>query len=568
MKTFCLASLLTLSVFGGEQEMTKRIYAHLLIHDPIAAVQEASAALKEFPASKAVHLAYIRALAEMGNETEVLQQWSKMTDQFKDEAKNRLSLEVVAWGVLNKGEHSQQLTIRLNSLLGAAFTHDVRALPLLIGELRGSNAMLRTVAVKLTTMYGDGPLQTELIRMLKEEKVWYVRLEVIRAIGALRMTYLREDLKEIIGNSKTLAEEKATAILALVSMYDSIGPQELRGMIRSNRAGLRQLACQLVAHLDLKGYIPELIPLLQDASPDVRLEAIYTLGLLNADIELKLVEPLLQDTSPSVAITAGWFALVKNWEEGKTVLKKWLYDTHADLRWLASAALSVTGKAGIEFAVDEAKKHFDPYVRANLALGLIGQRREVPFACDTLYSVFFSEKNTLWMWNDRVPFRCLCPSLVSHIEQIPNYPHVVDQLTRLELLSVLSVMRYPKAQQAVKGFLKNSSWGVSATAAATLLEEGDEEALNLVRGLLQEEDQKVRVQAALILALFGGDTSAVKVLQEAYSVVDREMKVYILEALGRVGDPESIPFLIGVLKEPFQMLRVVAASALIQSLYH
>jgi HEAT repeat protein len=568
MKKFWCVLLLIGSLFSSEQEAAKRIYAHLLIHDPIAAVKEASVALKEYPSSKSVHLAYIRALAEMGNETEVLEQWSKMTSQFQDEARNRMSLEVVAWGVLNKGEHSQQMTIRLNSLLGAAFTHDVRALPLLINELRGSNAMLRTVAVKLTAMYGDGPLQTELIRMLKEEKVWYVRLEVIRAIGALRMTHLREDLKEIIGNPKTLAEEKAAAILALVSMYDSIGPGELKGMIQSNRAGLRQLACQLVAHLDLKGYISELKPLLQDSSPDVRQEAVYTLGLLNASIEFKDIEPLLQDLSPHVAITAGWLALVKNWDEGKAVLKKWLYDTHADLRWLAAAALSVTGKAGIEMAVEEVKGHYDPYVRANLAFGLIGQRREVKFACDSLYSAFFSEKNTLWMWNDQVPFRCLCPSVVSHIAQIPNYPHVVDQLTRLEILSVLSVMRHPKAQEAVKGYLKNESWGVSGTAAATLLEEGDEEALNLVRGLLDEPDQKVRVQAALILGLFGSDTAAVKVLQEAYGKVDREMKVYILEALGRIGDPESIPFLIDVLKEPFQMLRVVAASALIQSLYH
>lgn len=563
-----LIFFLTATLFGGEQEDAKRIYAHLLIHDPVNAVKEASSALKLYPDSKAIHLAYIRALAELGDETKVLEQWTETTTQFKDEAKNRTALEMVAWGVLNKGEHSQQLTIRLNSLLGAAFTHDARALPLLIEELRGSNAMLRTIAVKLTTMYGDGPLQQELVRMLKEEQVWYVRLEVIRAIGALRMTYLREELKEIIGNSKTLAEEKAAAILALVSMYDSIGPEELRGLIRSNRAGLRQLACELVAHLDLTQYLPELVPLLQDASPDVRQEALYTLGLLKANLELKTIEPILNDSSPPVAITAGWFAMLKNWDEGRVALQKWLYDSRADVRWLTAAAISVTGKAGIEMTIDEMKRHSDPYVRANLAIGLIGQRREVCHACDILYSVFFSEKNTLWMWDDHQLFRCLRPSVVSHIEQIPNYPHIVDQLARLDILSVLSVMRYPKAQEAVKGFLKNESWGVTGAAAATLLEEGDEEALQLVRGLLQERDQKVRVQAALILALFGSDSAAVKVLQEAYGEVDREMKVHILEAIGRIGDPDSIPFLIDVLKEPFQMLRVVAASALIQSLYH
>ena len=48
--------------------------------------------------------------------------------------------------------------------------------------------------------------------------------------------------------------------------------------------------------------------------------------------------------------------------------------------------------------------------------------------------------------------------------------------------------------------------------------------------------------------------------------MEREMKIHVLEAIGHIGDRESIPFLIQILKEPFQVLRVVAASALIQCL--
>ncbi len=72
----------------------------------------------------------------------------------------------------------------------------------------------------------------------------------------------------------------------------------------------------------------------------------------------------------------------------------------------------------------------------------------------------------------------------------------------------------------------------------------------------------------MILAIVGSDPSAVKILQEAYPRADREMKVHILEALAHIGDPSSIPFLLDILKEPFQVLRVVSASALIQCLYH
>ena len=91
-------------------------------------------------------------------------------------------------------------------------------------------------------------------------------------------------------------------------------------------------------------------------------------------------------------------------------------------------------------------------------------------------------------------------------------------------------MRYPKAQEAVRGFLQNQTWGVSGVAASTLLQEGDEESLEAVRGLLKDSDEKIRVQAALILALVGSDLSAVSVLQEAYPHMERDMKVHILEA--------------------------------------
>ncbi|HRD55298.1 MAG TPA: HEAT repeat domain-containing protein, partial [Parachlamydiaceae bacterium] len=58
------------------------------------------------------------------------------------------------------------------------------------------------------------------------------------------------------------------------------------------------------------------------------------------------------------------------------------------------------------------------------------------------------------------------------------------------------------------------------------------------------------------------------VLQDFYAQADREMKERILEGIGRIGSSASIPFLVECLKEPFQSLRVIAASSLLQVLYH
>jgi HEAT repeat protein len=559
----------------GEEEFKKRIYAHLLISDRKSAVEEAEAALKEFPASKMLQLAYIRALSEKGDETIAMEQWVETTARFAEERCDRRMLEVLAWGVLLKGETSAQLNIRFNSMLGAAFTRDARAIPMLVNQLRSSNALLRSIAVKLATTYRDAPLKVEIARLLKEEKVWYVRLEVIQAVGMLRMHELKGELKEIIGNPRTLVEEKASAIVALVSMYDTIEREELLRLVRSDRAGLRQLAAEVIIHLHLNDELDLLLPLLRDSSSDVKISALNALALMRvkkigtAQV-VELIQDNLNETAPEVAITAAYVLLLHDESEGSRHLTKWLKSEHAQWRRLASAALGVSGKYGIRLALKELAETQDVYVTVNVAMGLIGQRVQVAMACDAIARVLASGKETLWMWDAQHNplFRTLAPSNVRHIEHIPHYPAVVDQLVRLDLLSALSIVRYSKAQSAVKEFLQTRSWGVTGAAAATLLQEGDEEGLASVKELLKDPDEMIRTQAALILALIGSDPSAVQVLQEAYPHVDREMKVHILEALAHIGDPMSIPFLVDILKEPFQVLRVVAASALIQCLYH
>ncbi len=187
MKRYLLALLLPLMVFAGEQEDIRRIHAHLFVHDPRSAVKDAEKFLKIYPDSKELRLAYLQALAEKGDETAAFQEWEKRKEELQ---KDRYALEILAWGVLKKGDLSSQLNIHLSSLIGASLTRDVRAVPMLVNALRGSNALLRLIAVRFSAQYGDGPLQEELKRMLTEEKVWFVRLEAIRAIGQLRITSL------------------------------------------------------------------------------------------------------------------------------------------------------------------------------------------------------------------------------------------------------------------------------------------------------------------------------------------------------------------------------------------
>lgn len=572
---FLCASSVIYSLDLSEDQAVRRVHDHLLIHDVSAAVKEAKNFMLEYPDSIKLHMTCLEALCQKGEEIEAFEQFSSLRDKQKETLDLRTVSEWLAWGVLTKGEESPLLLTRLYSLLGAAFTQDARALPILLKEMRGTNAFLRSLAIKLSVNYGDAPLQNELLRLLKEEKIWFVRLEVMRAVGALKIQRAKSALQDIVMSSRTLVEEKAAAIFALVNLYETVSKPELQKLLQSNRAGLRHLASEIIAHLDYEDEADSLIALLKDDCPDVRISAMNTLGLLQiATLQGKPTLDYLQDNlshiTPEVSITAGWLATILGYEEGPRMLKKWVEQSRLEYKRLAAAAIAVCGERGMVIALEQIRKEKDLYARVNLAIGLISQRKEVSLASSVLFQACLEPERDLWMWSGGMCplFRSLSPSDVRHIDMVPRYPQVVDQLTQLEILSYLSLVKHPQALNAVKAFLRRQEWGVTGAAALTLLQEGDEAAMLLVRELLTDPEEKIRTQAALILALLGKDPAAVQVLMQSYQGATKELKIHILEALGSIGDSSSIPFLLDLLKEPFQGVRVVAASALIQCIYH
>ena len=96
----------------------------------------------------------------------------------------------------------------------------------------------------------------------------------------------------------------------------------------------------------------------------------------------------------------------------------------------------------------------------------------------------------------------------------------------------------------------------SALASALLLTEGDEEAIKIVEGLLKDKDKKIKVQAALVFAVWGKGEEAIAILERAYADADRMTKERILEGLGRIAAESSIPFLVEKLQETFELVFV------------
>ena len=577
MQRFCVIAALIPLTLGGlesEKEGVRRVQAHLLIEDSKSALDEAKRLASLYPDSAIVGGALLEALAANGMEEQALDLWNLLAQKNPDFLNNRRLLEELSWGVLKKGVDSTQYGVRIAALVGTYLTQDVRAVPILRKMMRDSNAIIRSIAVQMAAAFQDAALKDEVALLMDIEKVWMVRLEVIKAIGALRMKEQAPKLQSLIQSEKTTYEERQAATQALLHIYEKISMEELKILAQSNRAGLRYLACMVAIHFDMLEAKKEILKLIQDTNGDVRIAALNAFGLLyregTSEKEAKeILAAPMEDTDPAVAITASWAAILVNPSFGEPKMKEWLESPLAENRRLAAAALAASGEKGVGLAVKTLNKSKDPYVLVNLACGLLGQRVEVKQSCDLIHNFLQTEKR-MWMWDNRPNplFQILAPSQVRHNDQIPNYPEAIDQMTRLNLVSLLALVEDPRALEALKHFLERKSWGITGVAAATLLQEGDDLALEMIRKLLSDPDPDIRIQASLALALFGRDETVLRTLQEAYVSSGHEKKLHILEAMGRIGSVESYPFLVGVLREPFPILRVAGAAALIQSLNH
>lgn len=557
------------SVYGSfsEKEYTRRLDAHLLIQDPKEAYMEAQKARQLFPDSKEMHFYLIKSLAKLGKEHSLLTEYEQYEKLYGE---SHPLLEEISWSILQNAIHSSQYNVRLTSLLGSFMTKDAKSVFFLLSMMQDSSAILRAVAVQLACSYQDEVLKERIVELFHEEKVWFVRLEVLSAIGKMQIKKLFEPLQELITSDAITHEEKAYAIQSLVQIYDKIDLSSLEKLARNARGGLRQLACELVIHFEDKRAKDLVISLLQDKRFDVRVSAINALALvffpfMEKEEAKALITPFMSDSHPIVAITASWACFLLDPKQGEQFLEKWVYHEHPQFRRLAACALARTGEKGVDLSSKVLFASSDPYVRANIALGLIGQRELAKECCDILYKLLVEDKRK-WMWDDSKNslFSVLSPSSLRYVEHIPNYPEAVDQIVRLEILSILTILEDKRAEDAVRAYLQTRYWGITGVASATLLQEGSEESLEIVKHLLDDKNETVRIQAALILAVFGKDEAALGILKEAYQTCEHEKKIYILEALGYIGRKEEIPFLFQALQEPFPILRSIAASSLIQ----
>jgi len=545
----------------------------MLIDDARSAAMAAADALQSDPNNQALHQAYIKALAKARDEKQMALAFNRYCALFKFNPEEERELcESMSWGIIAAGENSDSPIIRLCALIAAFHGEDSKSVEHLRRGCSDSNSAVRAAAVQLVSHLRDTPLCNEIMRLYKVENIWKVRVEVIKAIGKMKIHAGRQDLISLVADTHCGAEEKAAAIKSLVYLLEDIDRPEIIQLATSDRAGLRLLACEVICHLQSERDTDLLWQLLSDNSYEVRAAALRCLGLLEIkeyggySVESLAIERC-RDLNKDVAITAAWLLTLQS---GAMMppFDYWLTHETPEVRQQAAAAISATGSYGISILRDWFYRTEDPCVKINLALGLIQQGIDIPQACEALFQEF-TMGGRRWKWDEDGAFIALVPLKNSEYDDdLSMSVEEIHQMTQLEILNLLAVLKYPKIEKAIQVFLQQKIWGISGLATAVLLTEGNSDAMISVESFLDKSAAGTKVQAALVLALWGRGEKAINVLEQSYNGADRQTKERILEGIGRIGSLTSLSFLLERLQDPQQTLRLIAASAILQCLYH
>lgn len=556
----------------SETIICRRIKLYFLVKDMRGALETCISAIDQFPHSLEVKKLYLQALSQSGYSSYALQIWEEIKNELTDLKDIATIQECIAWGILSTGKSSSQITTKNFSLFSSFLTQDARTSEMLLHALNSKNAMGRALAIRLIAKYGNALLHRAIIDLLATERVPSVRKELIEAIGVGKIVEGRESLRSILSIG-TDPSEKYSAIHSLSLLSENLQPEEIIALLQHPCASFRLLAIEIIDRLNLIALYPLLFTTLEDPSLDVKIAGLKGIGLhipSKWSIDQKnAVKACCSDPNPFVSMLAAWNCLLQEEDIGINVFIEKMHSPNPSIRIFASALLSFTGFKGLPLIISIFESTKDPYIRVNLARSLISLRVLVKEASLALLH-FIREIQTPIMWDtgQYIFFPMISPSNITPSPLCHNLRAVIDGMTRLSLLNNLLPIEPIVAIETARNYLHNHFWGLSGNAAAMLMETGRDYCVDLVKNLLNDPNEKIRLQAALVLAFMHQDETAARVLEELYYTVRQEERFYILEALGQLSTKQSVPFLMKLLAEPFTGIRITAASILIQNLYH
>lgn len=572
MSPILLFFLLTLTP-PDEESVLLRAQHHTLISNERQALLEIDHALKENSTSQRLLRAKLSVLAAMQDERCMLITWKQYQNLYPQLIDDKL-LEEMSWATIKKSSRDSSPLIRMEADFAAFYAQDAKGIPLLEGLLSDQNMGMRLFGLYLISNLRDTVLEKKAIELLTSDGSQLITEAAISTLGQMRSQRARPYLMSMLEREDTPSELRYAIYKAICSIQSTIDRADLIALTQSKRAHLRALACEFVLLHHMQECTDLILPLINDPSQDVQIFAMQTIGALRPKIdqetEKRLVE-IAESDSKELAISACYILLVTECavEPTKKKLRHFLSHHDQNTRLFAAASITHAGSKSLDLAARSLHESDDPLVAMNLAIHLIKQRdtQSMPLATNALVEGLKKVKGRLDFCSKGL-FTFVGVGSASHLANIPRYPEMKDLACRLQIYSILATCNTPYIEELLRQFLKERSWGITAMAAQLLMQEGGVEAMSIIKNLLSEETLEVRLQAAFLLAITTQDKDALATLESAFPNAPREFKEQILLGIGAIGSKTSLPFLCKALDEPSPILRIRAAGAILQCLYH
>lgn len=501
---------------------------------------------------------------------EAYQNWLLYKHENQDE---RPLLEMVSWGVFEKGVDSCFVPTRLLAIIAAGMSNDHRGAEFIQKALTDSNGLVRAFAAVSARSYPDRYLQQAVIQAWQKERDWRVRMEMLRTIGMQRNQEMLPLLLRLLENRSLPTQERALAAEAVVHITDAISKESVQELAVSNAKGLRLLAAEVIAYLKEENMWQDLIMLMDDSAKQVCLSACravlhFPVSYRKDPEYMRILDHLLDSKDADVALMAALLADSKEEPRVEEIFTRYLNSSDRSLKTQALVTLGRSGTLGLPYLKRTLLDTKDVVVRANAAVSLLKARQSLSpdeqVACQEALQDLIAH-----------PVR-LVRQQEGFLEQ--RWVHrkgalfdavAVDQATRLDLVALLQLLSPSSAEKSLSHFLANFTWRNSGSLFAILLQECDQGAIETVRKQMQQgKTAQIRLAAALILAMWEKDAEIVDVLLSCYDTSTREEKERILQGLGLIGHERALNFLVQRFSESSESLRTLAAFAVLQILYH
>lgn len=559
---------------GQEKQFREKIRYNLLIRNDTEAIEQASAAIKKYPHSLSLRKLYIESLSNSGAEKKLLQAWQQFAREFPDYKYDDSVLELVSKGVLHHAELSEPYASKLYRYAVAATFNDASTVESLKEALNDTNFIVREMALEASLQQGDEVLCDEILELLKRERVPSVRRKAIEVLLRIKGDDIKPLAQAILKDPMLGYRDRFSLVLSLLEGKKTVTRPEIEELANSHHAFERQIACYIFNYFHLTEDLDLLAKLVNDPIQDVRVQAVTSLGQLRVkEVAGKSIENILEQALSSdnldLSLLSSWVLVLNQNEEQKNRFRDFLFHSNQKVRLQAASLVCYSLPYSQELATEFFQIHTDPFVRLNLSIYMLLHRIQVKEAANQIYQFMQDFESVSFKASYPYPMETVWPNHLSDdfersMSSLPKSAQ--SEIVTFCLLNLLAIVDDPRAYPEISKFLDTHHSNIALASMPQFAKAGSGPLLELIRSFFTHEDLNKRIQAAAIVATLKKEEEALKVLYDAYSQVDRNLKEMILMIIGQIGSKDSIPFLMDAIYQPSQTLRVVASSSLLQCL--